>query len=1365
MAYNKQEQLLKNIEAIRIAFLLDRENRPATETERLLLQEFGGFGGLKFILNPIGTPEDINNWRKTEHSLFEPTVELHELLKSNSKDEAEYRNYVKSMKNSVLSAFYTPPPVIDALSEALKELDIQVDRFLEPSAGVGNFIQPFYEQGNAQITAFEKELITGKILKHLYLDQSIHVAGFETIPKKQENSIDLVASNIPFGDFPVFDSAFSRSKDQVKKQAAQTIHNYFFLKGSEMLREGGILAFITSQGVLNSPSNGPIREALMRTHLLVSAIRLPNNLFTDYAGTEVGSDLIILQKRKTTDDLSLREHQFIETRNWTDKKHVNVLMDNPALAIHTKYYLDTDPYGKPTLIYEHDGGVNGIAADLKTMLKNNLDQYLDLNLYNAPKQQKHISENKILPAHKSITKPQVDSTSAPHAPNLNGSPKKSKSKHATDDLQLNLFDALEELPITTGLHENRERKKRKTTSRQAKLIQTTLFDQILPENNASERSTETSAPTAELSNGTNDLPPEIAPFSREIAPFYREDCLVMDHGHIGQLKDIDRSNGTADFHPMRLSVLQTARTKAYINLRDAYLDLYRKEATLLKEHLPERTLLNEQYDLFVKKYRSLNSSDNIKLIQTDSAGTEILYLERIIGGVIHKADVFNRPVSFSVDGLNAKTASEVLATSLNMYGIVDLDFMSEVSGIPIDNLLTELSGKIFYNSLDDSYEIKERWVSGNAVEKISNTKRFLKEYPNHEQANSSLKALEQALPKRIGFEELDFNLGERWIDPEVYSRFATHLFETDVKVSYSHSIDDFTINCKKTNAIIDEKYSVQSQSRTYNGIKLLKYAFVNTTPQITKKVTIDGKEAKMVDIEAIQMANTKIDEIRTAFNDWLYTQDNEFKEDLAQQYNEMFNCFVRPQYDGEHQEFPGLDRKALGIKDLYPSQKDAVWMLKLNGGGIIDHEVGAGKTLVMCTAAQENKRLGLANKPMIIALKANVHEIAQNYRTAYPHAKILYPGEEDFTPAKRIRIFGDIRNNDWDCVILSHEQFGMIPQSPEIQQEILQIELDNIEENLTAHQEQGNEISRGELRGLEVRKENLEVKLANLRHDIEERKDDVVDFMMMGIDHIFVDESHKFKNLMFNTRHERVSGIGNVEGSQRAMNLLFAIRTIQQRTGRDLGATFLSGTTISNSLTELYLLFKYLRPQALQKQGINCFDAWAAIYARKTIDYEFSVAQTIIQKERFRYFIKVPELALFYSEITDYRTAEDIGIDRPVKEEKLYNIPPTPDQEAFIQNLMLFAKNGDATLLGRPPLSKREEKAKMLIATDYARKMSLDMRMISSKYEDHPDNKASHCAANIAIYYKKYNANKGTQIVFSDLGTYKPGEWNIYTEL
>lgn len=966
-------------------------------------------------------------------------------------------------------------------------------------------------------------------------------------------------------------------------------------------------------------------------------------------------------------------------------------------------------------------------------------------------------------------------------------------KHSGSQVQLNLFD-LFETAIPAKINKTKSRFKKKTNSvkqniieKQPGLFDTVAIQQVYQKPNVS-RTIQTiqtihngaidgdlfSQPNVDNQNWEaaktaspilTAVPSNPAPYTGEIPTFYREECIAKDKGFIGYLRNIDVETGKAMFHPLELSTLQRMRASAYIDLRDVYHRLYNREAELKTEQREDREKLNKLYDDFVKKYGNLNNADNIKLIKTDAAGKEIPYLERIIGGVVHKADLFQRPVSFSTSSLATDNPDEALAASLNQYGKVNLLFMSQTSGIVSDDLKEALKGRIFYNPLEKEYEISERWVSGNVVEKANQLQEYINNNPVDSIVKESLTALEEAKPKRIEFEELDFNLGERWIPTEIYARFASYLYDTDVRVYYSENTDDFAINCDQKNAHISDKYAVKSESRTFDGIALLKHALVNTTPDITKKILVGDKEVKVKDMEAIQIANSKIDEIRTAFTDWLHTQNDEFKNRLTNQYNDTFNCFVRPQYNGSHQEFPGLDRKALGIEDLYSSQKDAVWMIKLNGGAICDHEVGAGKTLIMCTAAQEMKRLAMTHKPMIIGLKANVHEIAETYRTAYPHAKILYPGKEDFTPQKRQRIFGDIKNNDWDCVILTHDQFGMIPQSPEMQKEILQTELNSVEENLATLKTQGNDISRAMLKGVIVRKQNLEVKLKTLEHDIENRKDDTVDFKMMGIDHLLVDESHRFKNLMFNTRHERVAGLGNMQGSQKALNLLFALRTIQERTGKDLGATFLSGTTISNSLTELFLLFKYLRPQALEKQGINCFDAWAAIYARKTTDYEFSVANNIVQKERFRYFIKVPELAQFYSEITDYRTAKDIGIDRPEKNEILHNIPPTPEQEVFIKNLMAFAKSGNATLLGRAPLTEREEKAKMLIATDYARKMSLDMRMISQKYEDHPDNKASHCAAKIANYYNNFNAQKGTQFVFSDLGTYKPNEWNVYTEI
>ena len=1379
MGFSKKQHLQQNIDALRIAFKVEKEKRQATVGERLLLMQYSGFGGLKFVLNPVANEIDINNWRKTEHDLFTLTRELHQLLKENSEDERQYRRYVDSMKSSVLTAFYTPPQVINTISATLHESGLNIDKFLEPSAGVGSFIQSFSENQKANVTAYEKDLLTGKILRQLYPESNIRISGFEEIPEKEQTSYDVVASNIPFGDTSVFDLSYSRSKDSVKVQAARSIHNYFFLKGADMLREGGLLAYITSQGILNSPNNEPIRRALMQDNNLVSVVRLPNNLFTDYAGTAVGSDLIILQKNKAKQSLTEREDLFCKSNRTEYNTPGNALFLDSTRIVHTDRKLDTDAYGQPALVYKHKDGLEGIAKDLKQMLSEDFRKHLDLGLYKGERSEeptrKIPTEITVAPSIVEPVNIQQKPLSVPTPETNRESPQELK--------QLSIFDLFENMgepAILTNPPKGTPKAKRQTTKKNSRAIgrQTDLFTSMQQPFTPALKSANTSAEDKKQeaiddlfstatgsSHAVTPVIPQPARYSGEMQSFHRNDCLAVDNGWVGHLQDVDASGGTAVFHPLQLPTLQKARAEAYINIRDVYQQLYNKEATFQTEQKEERENLNRLYDAFVKRYGRLNSADNIKLIKTDSSGKEIPYLERVVGGVVHKADIFSHPVSFSTTTIATDNPDEALAASLNKYGWVDLDFMTEISGMTGDALKEALHGRIYYNPLQKEYEISERWIAGNVVEKAQEVKAYFENNPEDSGAKTSLIVLEEARPRRIEFEELDFNLGERWIPTGIYARFASHLFDADVHINYSESSDDFSVKCHQGNLHIWEKYAVKAESRTFDGIALLKHALVNTTPDITKKIMVGDQEVKVRDMEAIQMANTKIDEIRTAFTDWLHAQNDEFKNRLTDQYNDTFNCFVRPNYDGSHQDFPGLDRKALGIEDLYSSQKDTVWMIKLNNGAICDHEVGAGKTLVMCTAAQEMKRLGLANKPMIIGLKSNVHEIAEAYRTAYPHAKILFPGKEDFTPQKRLRIFGDIKNNDWDCVILTHDQFGMIPQSSEIQKEILEIELDSVERNLDALQSQGKEVTRGMLAGVIKRKENLEVKLKTLQHDIENRKDDVVDFKIMGIDHLFVDESHQFKNLMFNTRHTRVAGLGNVDGSQKAMNLLFAIRTIQERINADMGATFLSGTTISNSLTELYLLFKYLRPRAMEKQGIHSFDAWSAIYARKTTDYEFSVANNIVAKERFRYFIKVPELAQFYSEITDYRTAKDIGIDRPNKNEILYNMPPTPDQEDFIKKLMDFAKTGNAELLGRPPLSQSEEKAKMLIATDYARKMSLDMRMVSGRYEDHTDNKASHCAANIAKYYNLYNAQKGTQFVFSDLGTYKPGEWNVYSEI
>lgn len=1637
MAYNKKNVLEANTEAIRVVLRLEKERREATEAEKNILRNYQGFGGLKCVLNRCDSPDDLRYWSQSEQQLFEPTQRLKQMIYRDAVDANTAKRYWESIKASVLTSFYTDTRIVAAISDALTSVDVPIRRCLDPSAGMGAFTETFAKRVG-MVDAMEKDLLTARI------SQAIHPYGQGNIIVRQEpfeaigeledkDKYDLVTSNIPFGDFMVYDREYSKGKDTLKRESIRAIHNYFFVKGLDCIKEGGLLAFITSQGVLDSPRNEAIRRYLMQNSRLISALRLPSGMFSDNAGTDVGSDLIVLQKQTGKEISEGIEQQFVETVSVPKEEGSSVVFKHNSLfagdwkdiahrTIATERIMGRDPYGKPAWEYRFDGSIDDMAESIRTQLSLEVEQRFDRKLYEtgipmteeerqkeaekqlhklgitvdltkedpktdkeadnaynlmpdsirkrlpklystekgligdkvayaryffpmgaytaylleydpksrigfgavtmgygwelgnmsldemeevkihglgierdlyfSPKKLHEIAEleeivrgqytkeevvteeikEKAAPEVQTSTmednlsteepkeevqvekiSEQVDKTggeqtvqiqeadstieeSAPegvpvlnlhrqyeqevkeirtdveapremngqtvyfdddHHPVMDGLDERQETEQPSlfapeeyslwtqevkrvngeikeapkPQIQTSKEQSLtgnkgrnenkEKQPTTATQHRTKGRSSKKTSSQS--YSEPSLFDFM---NEAEERKPQ---PIAEVKKEFDASP---RPFLSSPDSHLRDGSIVVQKGQVGFLSDLKRH---PTFNPMDLPYAQLSRLKSYIEIRECYHRLYDYEAENHAEDKEDRSRLNHLYDDYVARWGYFNQKANTDIIKMDATGVEMLFLERSENGRYVKADIFDHPTAFSTTELTVATdPMEALGASLNKYGTVELDYMSSLlPDMEESDIISSLEGRIYYNPEENAYEVADKFISGNVIEKAERIESWLLDHPDHEETKQSLAALRAATPTPIPFADLDFNLGERWIPAKVYGRFASEFFGTDIGVSYHSNMDEYSIVCDQKNANIWHKYAVQGEFRRYDGINLLKHALHNTIPDINKskevtdKVTGETKTIKVRDGHAIQMANAKIEEIRQGFVDWLGRTPDTFKQQLSDRYNRLFNCFVRPNFDGTHQTFPDLDLKRLGIADLYKSQKDAVWMLKTNGGGICDHEVGAGKTLIMCTAAYEMKRLGLANKPMIIGLKANVFDIADTFRKAYPNAKVLYPGKNDFNKQNRQRIFNDIKNNDWDCIILTHEQFGMIPQALEIQEAILQKEKDSVEENLEVLRMQGAEISRGMLKGLEKRKQTLEVKLQNIQDSIAERKDDAVDFKMMGIDHLFVDESHQFKNLMFNTRHDRVSGLGNPDGSQRALNMLFAIRTIQERSGKDLGATFLSGTTISNSLTELYLLFKYLRPQALEKQGINSFDAWAAVFAKKSTDYEFSITNEIIQKERFRTFIKVPELASFYAEICDFRTAKDIGIDRPEKNEILHNIPPTPEQEVFIGKLMEFAKTGNATLLGRAPLSESEEKAKMLIATDYARKMSLDLRMIDENgYSDHIDNKASHCAKMLNDYYQKYDAQKGTQFVFSDLGTYKPGgDFNIYSEI
>lgn len=1158
MAYNRLRTMRDNIEAIRLVLRLGEIGRTAQSAEeRDILRKYAGFGGLKCILNEANDLEDASKWSKADIELFAPTVELRRLIHDYSKDDKEFARYTDSLKASVLTAFYTPAPVIDAISGSLKQAGIEVRSFLEPSAGQGAFIDSFLRNDiypGTEVLAYEKDLLTGKILSALHPSILTRIEGFEKIERDFNGYFDVVASNIPFGNFAVPDPAYAVSKDIPYRQASKAIHNYFFLKALDSVREGGLVAFIASQGVMNAASPF-VRLEMMKRADLVAALRLPNNTFSDIAGTDAGSDLIILQKHSDKKNLSFDEELFTQSviDNATKVPGNKFFETFPDNVICTDAKMGTDQYGKPAIVYTHKEGVDGIARDIGTALQLSFRLRLDIDRYNgyAPKltpptsptvrqetaekkneavkrttvtkvaplldqyremkkkhpdaillfrvgdfyeifgedavkaseilgitltrrlngptrsielagfphhaldtylpklvragqrvaiceqleEPKHKVVEEITPNNKGVEPPTETKieqeqepqtaqppTSEPSATAPADKPQEIETDGAPDysgdyDPRLfayNLFGELEPIGKPQRRHKAEPKndkteakpvsrpkkdaplspkaKFRQLTDKELEFYGSLNWDDNPPINGfyeammsiahrqLEERARmEAEAMSAEaakvagiapgetyiektegdfIPGGRNrqpkvtaipieDAEPDMSPrkFSEDIRSFHKNGSMVVDNGQVGFLSDV-RKNG-ATFKPMRIKPEQAQRAMLYITLSETYQQLYDYEMEAQEPSEELREHLNQYYDEFVERYGHLNEKANAKLIMLDANGMDSLALERAEAGLFVKADIFDHPVAFNIHEVTSvDTPMEALAASLNKYGDVRLGYMSSLVDMDENCLAEELKGHIYFNPLVSEYETSDRFIAGNVVKKAEMIEQWIKDHDAHDsRIDESLSALKEAVPRRITFEELDFNFGERWIPTGIYSAYMTHFYDTDVKVVYSPMLDEYSVTNSGGNMKIWEEYCVRGQYRSYDGMSLLKHALHNTVPEIKKCIGQDdhGNDIKVPDSEAIQLANSKIEEIRDGFTEWLEAQSPEFKERLVDLYNRKFNCFVRPRYDGSHQTFPGLNLKMLadryGIHSIYASQKDCVWMLKQNGGGIADHQV------------------------------------------------------------------------------------------------------------------------------------------------------------------------------------------------------------------------------------------------------------------------------------------------------------------------------------------------------------------------------------------------------------------------------------------
>lgn len=1107
MSYNSQQKLRDNIEAIRVA--LNWSGGKTLSSEQFFtLKKYSGFGGLKAILFPNASKEEWKklNASKEDLKLYPQIIELHQLLQQ-TLSENDYKNAVDSMRNSILTAFYTPEIIPQTLFAVLKEKGIEPKFLYEPSAGAGIFVTEAAATFPSlkTITAIEKDVLTGKVLtalaSSLPVTASVQTKGLEDTSKTEDGKHDLIVSNIPFGNFKVYDENIK------EKNLTDKIHNYFFAKGLDKIKEGGILAYITTDTFLNSPSNKSAREYVFNNSNFISLNVLPDNLMKETGNTEAPSHLLIVQKNSNKKDLTTNEQYLINTTSQSNEfgeySLNQFIVAYPDIILGNQIKPGKDQYGKAHETIWQTGDINLIAPLLAKTINDGIDKRFNHDSFN-----KQVSQFQ-KPAGKQLTYTTMPENKADNSSvqlglfdsgpsnNINRATAYINSLDATvvdkksarilnivrsndkSDHELVVLMTAKSLAFKQyvyKLYSNADELQFPVNWMNASALQHELAGLSNKFKDYDHQFYNDGEAVFHLSFGGGDKQDVLT----DIPEFYKEGTLIVHNNKVGFFSYLGSENDKPVFIPSLQDKKDVGFYQQYTSIRDMYLTLTEKESA--DEAIADeiRKELNETYEALIKGFGLLNAPTNRQRILKDEAYglTMLSSLERKESGQFAKADILTTSLIPKHEVFITDNPLEALAKSLNDKGRVDIEFIAAATDSTEAETIAALDNHIYLNPANDEWETADQFLSGNAVSKLSIVVEAAEKNPDNLHLLKSLNALQKVQPEKIPFELLDFNLGERWIPQDYYNRFASHLFEMNTEVNYFSSVDAFKVKTFSTNAKTQQEYAVTTKSgKTNYGPTLLEHALENTTPFYTYEVDLGDKTIRVQDNEAIQLAHQKIESIRNGFIDWLGELPNNDKKELEQLYNDTFNCYVLREYNGSHLRFPGLDRKRLGIDDLYSSQKNSVWRIVQNRGALIDHEVGLGKTLTMVVASHEMKRLKIANKPMILALKANVRQIAETYRKAYPNARILAPDENDFNPAKRLRLFHEIKNNNWDCIILTHDQFGKIPQSPEIQKRIFEAELENVEKDLYTLKEMGGEISRRMLKGLEIRKTNLNVKL------------------------------------------------------------------------------------------------------------------------------------------------------------------------------------------------------------------------------------------------------------------------------------------------
>lgn len=1187
-----------NIAAIETLQKIEIENRYAAPEEQEIMSRYTGWGGLSEAFD------------SSKEKWTEEYNQLKELL-----TEEEY----KSAKASVLDSFYTPPYIIESIYSALKNMGFDGGNILEPALGTGNFLgkMPESTYKESRIYGTEIDSISGRIAKRLYPDADISITGFE---KKDfpDSFFDIAVGNVPFGGFKVPDRRYDKYNFAV--------HDYFFAKTLDKVRPGGIVAFITSKGTLDK-ANPSVRKYISQRAELLGAVRLPNTAFKSYAGTEVTSDIIFLQKRERMIDIA-PEWVYTEAdgNGFTCNRY---FIDNPDMILG-KTVEGNKLYGKGTMVIPFEN------SDLKEQL------------------QKAVLKIKGEYCKESAVIADVSNT------------KKSAS-------------VPEVLPADPG-------------------VKNFTYTEI---------------------NGKI---------------FYRENSIMTEISFKG--KKLERIKG------------MTAINKCVRELLDMQLSGYSDEAVKEKQ-----TELNSIYSSFTKKYGLLNSQVNKSAFKEDVSLPLLIALEKVKDGkLVQKADIFTkRTIRPQISITHVDTAAEALAVSISEKACVDLGFMASLMGgsEKTEQIKADLKGVIYKNPEKggdelSGWETAAEYLSGNIREKLTAAEKAAAD--NHIY-KENVQALESVIPERIEAGDIRVKLGAPWIDEKYITQFIYEVLDTPVNLQVNNGglcIDvqhsNKTASWVITNKSLDSgniKATVTYGTARKNAYEIVEDSLNQRDTTVNDpKFDDDGKIHYVLNHKETVLARQKQEAINNAFREWIF-RDRERREFLVEKYNVQFNCIRPREYDGSHLTFAGMNPE----KELRPHQKNAVARAIYGGNTLFAHEVGAGKTYEMIATAMEGKRLGLCSKSLIAVPNHLTEQFANDFIDLYPNANILVAGEKDFRKENRRKLCAKISTGDFDAVIIGHSQLIKVGVSPEREQEFIKQQIEEVTDDIAEIKRQNGE--HFTIKEMEKTKKDMETRLKQLSDRIV--KDDVITFEQLGVDKLFIDEADMFKNLGLSTKMRNISGVSANTKVQKTQDLYMKCQYIDELTGGK-GIVFATGTPVSNSISEIFTMQRYLQADLLRKNNLAHFDAWAASFAEKVTKLEFAPEGTgFRQKTRLARFYNLPELMTMFKECADIKTADNIDLPTPECEVHNISVDPTETQKNLVKSL-----GKRAEIIHNKAVTPDVDN--MLLVTMDGRKIGLDQRLINPLLPDEAGTKVNACIDNVFRIWNETSENRSTQLIFCDFG-------------